>query len=102
MTEAVFAARTNKSQKAVQDLVKHYNDKVSVSPRAKGVLRKLMNENKVAAAHEVITVQKMIEAKALGFLNKNSHKAIVAKAAPAIKKKKAAYATALAYLANAI
>merc|ERR1711998_442333 len=72
MTEAVFAARTNKSQKAVQDLVKHYNDKVSVSPRAKGVLRKLMNENKVAAAHEVITVQKMIEAKALGFLNKNS------------------------------
>merc|ERR1712054_410805 len=120
MTEAVFAARTNKSQKAVQDLVKHYNDKVSVSPRAKGVLRKLMNENKVAAAHEVITVQKMIEAKAMGFLNKNSltskwtpkedlvvatsklHKAIVAKAAPAIKKKKAAYATALAYLANAI
>merc|ERR1711998_303019 len=115
MTEAVFAARTNKSQKAVQDLVKHYNDKVSVSPRAKGVLRKLMNENKVAAAHEVITVQKMIEAKALGFLNKNSltskwspkedlvdaakplHKAIVAKAAPAIKMKKAAYATALAY-----
>merc|ERR1711871_1843236 len=72
MTEAVFAARTNKSQKAVQDLVKHYNDKVSVSPRAKGVLRKLMNENKVAAAHEVVTVQKMIEAKALGFLNKNS------------------------------
>jgi hypothetical protein len=120
MTEAVFAARTNKSQKAVQDLVKHYNDKVSVSPRAKGVLRKLMNENKVAAAHEVITVQKMVEAKALGFLNKNSltskwspkedlvdaakhlHKAIVAKAAPAIKKKKAAFATALAYLANAI
>merc|ERR1712054_471259 len=72
MTEAVFAARTNKSQKAVQALVKHYNDKVSVSPRAKGVLRKLMNENKVAAAHEVITVQKMIEAKAMGFLNKNS------------------------------
>ena len=42
MTEAVFAARTNKSQKAVQALVKHYNDKVSTSPRAKGVLRKLM------------------------------------------------------------
>merc|ERR1712023_461838 len=30
------------------------------------------------------------------------HKAIVAKAAPAIKKKKAAYATALGYLTNAI
>merc|ERR1712054_560445 len=120
MTEAVFAARTNKSQKAVQDLVKHYNDKVSVSPRAKGVLRKLMNENKVAAAHEVVTVQKMVEAKAIGFLNKNSltskwtpkedlvvattklHKAIVAKGGPAIKTKKAAFGTSLGYLVNAI
>merc|ERR1712054_407334 len=120
MTEAVFAARTNKSQKAIQDLVKHYNDKVSVSPRAKGVLRKLMNENKVAAAHEVVTVQKMVEAKAMGFLNKNSltskwtpkedlvvatsklHKSIVAKAGPAVKAKKAAYAAALGYLTNAI
>merc|ERR1712178_184043 len=120
MTEAVFAARTDKSAKAVQDLVKHYNDKVSVSKRAKGVLRKLMNENKVAAAHEVLTVQKMVEAKAMGFLNKNSltskwtpkedlvvaaaklHKAIVAHAGPAVKAKKAAYAAALGYLTNAI
>merc|ERR1712178_515972 len=120
MTEAVFAARTNKSQKAVGALIKKYNDKTSVSPRAKGVLRKLMNENKVAAAHEVMTVQKMVEAKAMGFLNKNSltskwtpkedlvvaaaklHKAIVAHAGPAVKAKKAAYAAALGYLTNAI
>merc|ERR1712054_606730 len=90
MTEAVFAARTDKSAKAVQDLVKHYNDKVSVSKRAKGVLRKLMNENKVAAAHEVISIQKMVEAKAMGFLNKYTG------------KMKGGFDAAFSYLVNAI
>merc|ERR1711975_144811 len=119
MTEAVFAARTDKSAKAVQDLVKHYNDKVSVSKRAKGVLRKLMNENKVAAAHEVISIQKMVEAKAMGFLNKNGmvskwvpkedlvdatrklHKAMVRKS-KYTGKMKGGFDAAFSYLVNAI
>merc|ERR1712054_198817 len=119
MTEAVFAARTNKSAQAVQDLVKHYNDKVSVSKRAKGVLRKLMNENKVAAAHEVISIQKMVEAKAMGFLNKNGmvskwvpkedlvdatrklHKAMVRKS-KYTGKMKGGFDAAFSYLVNAI